>query len=75
MIAYNANYLAIYPFTHFSIFPFFSSKGTCEILSYSDVSRYRVVCVEKQRVGFMKDVCLLRQVRRVRLELGFSYKS
>ena len=58
MIAYNANYLAIYPFTHFPIFPFFSSKGTCEILSYSDVLRYRVVCVEMQRVGIVSEVCM-----------------
>ena len=58
MIAYNANYLAIHPFTHFPISPLFPSKGTCEILSYSDVSRYRVVCVERQRVGLAKDECL-----------------
>lgn len=58
MIAYNANYLAIYPFTHFPIFPFSSSKGTCEILSYSDVSRYRVVCMESQRVGEVNDACM-----------------
>ena len=58
MIAYNANCLAIYPFTHFPIFPFFSSKGTCEIPSYSDVSRYRVVCVKGQRVGPVNDAWL-----------------
>ena len=58
MIAYNANYLAIYPFTHFPISPLFPSKGTCEILTYSDVSRYRVVCLECQRVGQVNDACM-----------------